>query len=164
MSLRWWVPAALLLVLAGLLWPGQYLAVSNGETGEVYHRPEVREGSVVRVSWTHSIEKTPWVETYEVSDGRFLLREARVKSLGAGVDQLAPEARVEDGWVVLSGTGRSFPELRFFHSRGVERRLEVDGRPLDLEGVPQYAPVEVDVRSGPRVAAWISGRSRGEGE
>ncbi|TCJ14849.1 DUF1850 domain-containing protein [Rubrobacter taiwanensis] len=155
-------PLLLALTVGWLLRPEAHLTVSNSRTGEIYHRVEVREGSTVRLSWTHSIEKTPWVEVYEVSGGRFLLREARVKSFGAGVDQIAPEVRNADGWVILSGTGRSFPELRFFHSRGVDRELALDGRVLDLGEVPQYAPVSVEIRSGSWIVSLPDGLMGGE--
>lgn len=147
----------LLLLAAWLSLPERYVEVSNRETGQTYSLEEVEEGDPVRLSWTHSIEHTPWVEVYEVSGDRLELREVRVESFGAGVDQLAPEVENRDGWVILSGTERSFPTLRFFHSRDADRELSVDGRQVDLGRVPQYAPVEVKVESSPRVLLWLRG-------
>lgn len=147
--IRLLVGLSLVAVILALLVFQQQLTVSDPESGEVYHRVAVENGEVVRLSWTHSVEKTPWVEVYEVADGGFLLREARVKSFGAGVDQLAPETRLEDGWVILGGTQREFPELRFLHSREVDRRLEVGGEALDLTSLPERASVEVEVARGP---------------
>jgi len=49
------------------------------------------------LSWTHSVEHTPWQEDY-VLEGRLLhLREARVKRSGAGMDPPAG-AVWTDGW------------------------------------------------------------------
>jgi hypothetical protein len=151
--------AATLLAAAWLLAPQSVVEVKNGETGEGYFAPEAEEGDTVRLSWTHSVERTPWVEEYEVSDGEFHLREVRIKSFGAGVDQIAPEVENVDGWVVMSGYERSFETLRFIHSRDVERKLVVAGEDMGLdEAVPQYAPVEVDVENIPRIMMWVKNR------
>ncbi|MBA2442590.1 MAG: DUF1850 domain-containing protein [Rubrobacter sp.] len=150
--------ASLLLFSIAVAWlssPERYVEVGNRETGETYSAEEVSEGAPVRLSWTHSIEHTPWVEVYEVVGDRLELREARVKSFGAGVDQVAPEVENRDGWVILSGTERTFPALHFFHSREVDRELSVGGRDVELGGIPQYAPVEVKVGQRPRVLLWL---------
>lgn len=151
--------ATLLAATAWLLAPQRCVEVRNGETGETYFAPEVSEGDAVRLSWTHSVEHTPWVEEYEVEGGELALREVRIKSFGAGVDQLAPEVENADGWVVMSGYERSFPALRFIHSRDVDRELAVAGRKVDLEGrIPQYAPVEVEPTKMPWAMAWLKNR------
>ena len=51
------------------------------------------------LSWTHTIEKIPWVESWAVSDKTLLLTEAKVKGSGAGMEP-PPEARLVDGWYV----------------------------------------------------------------
>lgn len=117
----------------------------------------------MRLSWIHSIEHTPWVELYRVSNGEMALEEARIKSFGAGVDQVAPEVVTEDGWVKLRGTGRVFPALNFFYSKKVDYELQVGGRDLELEDmVPHHAAVEVEAGRAPRVVWWIENFSRGE--
>lgn len=148
--------AMLVAATAWLLAPQTYVEVRNGETGEGYFAPEAGEGDTVRLSWTHSMEKTPWVEEYEVSGGELHLREVRIKSFGAGVNQIAPKVENADGWVVMSGYERSFPTLRFIHSRDVERKLAIAGKNVALDAdVPQYASVEVGVENTPRIMAWL---------
>lgn len=111
----------------------------------------------MRLSWVHSIEHTPWVEVYRVSDGEMALEESRIKSFGAGVDQVAPEVVTEDGWVKLRGTGRVFPSLNFFYSKTVDYELRIGDRDLGLkERVPQHAAVEVEPERASRVALWIT--------
>lgn len=135
--------------------PERRAEVVDRDTEQSYYSAEVEEGDAVRLQWTHTIEKTPWVEEYEVSGGKFDLREARVKSFGAGVDQIAPEVENENGWVILRGTDRSFEELRFINSRRAERTLRVAGESVDLEKLPRYAPVEVSVEDRPRLMWWL---------
>lgn len=151
--------ATAVVLLAGAVWllaPQSYVEVKNRETGEGYFVPEAGEGDAVRLSWTHSVERTPWVERYEVSDRGLELREVRIKSFGAGVDQIAPKVENVDGWVVMSGYERSFPALHFIHSRDVDRELIVAGREINLDTeIPQYAPVEVSSEKAPRAMMWF---------
>src|SRR5438105_5050565 len=44
------------------------------------------------ISWTHSVEKTRWEETYRVDGDRLALIAARIQGVGAGME--APPARV----------------------------------------------------------------------
>lgn len=48
------------------------------------------------LSWTHSVEKTEWVEHWQVENNRLALVSARVQGSGAGID-LPPDAVWEDG-------------------------------------------------------------------
>lgn len=141
--------------------PERGVEVRDRESGRSYSAQEVAEGAHVRVEWTHSIEKTPWVEVYEVSGGRFELREVKVKSFGAGVDQIAPEVENTGGWVVMRGMDKSFSGLDFINSRIARRTLEVSGEPVGLGRMPAYAPIEVVVVERPRFMWWVQ-RMRSE--
>jgi hypothetical protein len=49
------------------------------------------------LSWTHTVESTPWEEDYVVKNGALVIVEARVKRNGAGMD--APTDAVwAQGW------------------------------------------------------------------
>ena len=49
------------------------------------------------LSWTHTVEATPWEEDYVVKNGALVITEARVKRSGAGMD--APTDAVwTKGW------------------------------------------------------------------
>jgi len=55
------------------------------------------------LSWTHSVEKTEWLETWLVSPAGLEIVEARVKGSGAGMEP--PEgAALENGWWVYRPT------------------------------------------------------------
>ncbi|KAB0568228.1 DUF1850 domain-containing protein [Brucella pituitosa] len=49
------------------------------------------------LSWTHSVEKIPWEESWTVTSQGLVLSEARIKGSGAGMDPPA-DAVLEDGW------------------------------------------------------------------
>lgn len=151
----------LVFVAAWLLVPVWYVEVWNRDTGATYFARHVKEGDPVRLSWVHSIEHTPWVEMYRVTDGQLALKETRVKSFGAGVDQIAPEAVSDNGWVILRGTGRVFPELHLIYSRKVAYDLRIDGREVELEErIPHHAAIRVEVKQSPRVLWWLETNGR----
>jgi hypothetical protein len=51
----------------------------------------------VTLSWTHTVEGTRWEEDYAISNRKLVIREARVKRSGAGMD--APsDAMWSGGW------------------------------------------------------------------
>lgn len=51
------------------------------------------------LSWTHSVQKTQWRESWAVTPAGLELREARVKGSGAGMEP-GPDAVLRDGWWV----------------------------------------------------------------
>lgn len=51
----------------------------------------------VTLSWTHTVEGTPWEEDYAIRGGALVVTQARVKRSGAGMD--APDGAVwAEGW------------------------------------------------------------------
>ncbi|MCW2243813.1 DUF1850 domain-containing protein [Azospirillum canadense] len=66
-------------------------------------------GPSFTLSWTHSIEKTEWRESWTISGDRLRLAEARVKGTGAGMEP-PPDARLVGGWFVW--TPRLDPQER----------------------------------------------------
>ncbi|WP_274423772.1 DUF1850 domain-containing protein [Chelativorans sp. YIM 93263] len=62
------------------------------------------------LSWTHSVEKVEWQETWRVTQEGLQIIEARVKGSGAGMEP-PPDARFEDGWWVYVPPLEPRPEL-----------------------------------------------------
>lgn len=54
-------------------------------------------GLLFSLSWTHSVEKTEWVEHWQTQNELLVLQETFVKGSGAGIDP-APNAVLENGW------------------------------------------------------------------
>lgn len=48
------------------------------------------------LAWNHTIEKIRWEEDYQVSEQGLVLKEARVRGNGAGMD-IPDDARLENG-------------------------------------------------------------------
>jgi len=62
------------------------------------------------LSWTHSVEKTAWQELWAVTPDGLVLREARVKGSGAGMEP-GEGARRQDGWWVWEPHAAPLAEL-----------------------------------------------------
>lgn len=138
--------------MVAALVPRRFITIANSRTGAGYGLRKVRPGMTIQLSWIHSMEKTPWMERYQVRGRRFTLLEAKVKSFGAGVDQDAPQVVTAGGWVRLSGTNRTFETLRFIHSPDIGRQVMIGGTQFRLdERVPTDAPVEIRVGRAPAV-------------
>lgn len=56
-------------------------------------------GPGFELTWTHSVERTEWRESWVIGAESLTLAEAAVKGSGAGMDPGAG-ARLEDGWWV----------------------------------------------------------------
>ena len=67
--------------------------------------------SLFTLSWTHSVEKVEWKETWRVTPTGLQIVEARIRGSGAGMEPPA-DARLEDGWLIYSPKLRPVPELR----------------------------------------------------
>lgn len=63
------------------------------------------------LSWTHSVEKTGWRETWQIeADKRLTLVEAAVRGSGAGMEP-GDGAMLKEGWWVWTPKVASIPSL-----------------------------------------------------
>lgn len=62
------------------------------------------------LSWTHSVEKVRWEESWRLAGDGLVLTEARVKGSGAGMEP-GPDAVLEDGWWVWRPSLPPLPAL-----------------------------------------------------
>lgn len=53
--------------------------------------------SRVTLAWTHSVERARWEEDYEIRDRALVIRAARVRTSGAGMEA-PPHATYHNGW------------------------------------------------------------------
>lgn len=49
------------------------------------------------LQWTHSVEKVPWQEDWQITPAGLVLTEARIKGSGAGMEP-PEDAVLRDGW------------------------------------------------------------------
>lgn len=73
---------------------------------------------VFTLSWTHSVERVEWRETWEVGEEGLTLVASAVKGSGAGMEP-GPDARLAEGWWVSPG-GLSVERLALAASGGTQ--------------------------------------------
>jgi hypothetical protein len=99
----------------------------------------------VTLSWTHSIEKTRWEEDYVVDGTVLYLREARIKTSGAGMDPPAG-AVWRNGWWSYRPALDRIPEVVLANSNFVDGYTlcwsQSACEPMDVF-VPKGTPVKL---------------------
>ncbi len=101
------------------------------------------------LAWTHSIEKSRWEEDWAVVGHSLVLREARIRGAGAGMEP-PPGARLENGIWHFVPPDAVLDKLRLTHSphvAGYEFCTAGHCQPLVdlLTGVDDNAVIEVSV-------------------
>ena len=97
---------------------------------------ELRQTGTFSLHYTHSVEKTPVIEVFQIQEnGTFLLTSTKYKSYGVGLPSLPQEGRltVADGWLTLDGLRREYREIRL--RVGPEARLSLE---VGSEKIPLY--------------------------
>lgn len=96
-------------------------------------------GNVFGLSWTHSVERTEWRETYTVGPGEAIfLTASAFASAGAGLpDRLADGEvfRLEDGTMRIEGRRIPVGDLRVRLSDVSPHVLRVGERAIDLNSM-----------------------------
>ena len=104
-------------------------------------------GGDIRLSYLHSVERTPVEGRFSVGPGSSLLvRETRMMSVGTGLPNTAPERTRRDGrWMVVDERLQPLAGLDFYLSSINKTRITVDGSQVSLETVPSGSVIRLDV-------------------
>lgn len=101
-----------MIFLPGCFHSDQLKLESPGQPDRFIELGQIKEFSL---SYKHSVELTPVVETFRIlDDGQLLLISTAYQSYGVGLPSLPEEGKltVADGWLVLTGLKRLFPDIR----------------------------------------------------
>lgn len=107
----------ILLIVTGIfLVPVQSGILLTNLEGKPYHFIPW-EGRTLTIGWRHSVELTPWQETYTINDDHSLsLSETIYQSYGAGTPDT--DGKVEflaDGYVRVTGIKREIPFYSLYY-------------------------------------------------
>lgn len=103
------------------------------------------------LSWTHSVERIRWQESWALTDAGFVAVAARVEGSGAGMEPPADARLVDGGWVfrpdipaqrrlVLAASGATGSGWRLC-AQGRCREVGADaGRPIVIEACRPATP------------------------
>ncbi|WP_240744899.1 DUF1850 domain-containing protein [Desulforhopalus sp. IMCC35007] len=146
-----------MLMTATLLWGSSpprnqskslLLALSHARTGEVLFTQAVHAKDVIRLSWIHSVELTPWEEYYHIlSTGELLLVTTRFQSYGAGVPEYGGTFRKERDWMIYEDINKVLPALQWIHSRSAKFQVQLNNNILlRTEDMPHHEPLKLSIR------------------
>ncbi len=99
---------------AYLLRPQYYLVIRHGTTDVELARYQISEEDQFAVGFIHSVNKSPFIDLYEVTDGEIKVDATIYYAFGAGVEtNYEPSYTMEvleDGAMVLGNLDRSLPD------------------------------------------------------
>ena len=131
------VTAVIFLILsAAIFFRPEYLELSDSETGKVYRRFAVRDGSEFSVTFVHSVNKSPVTDVFVIRDGRIYADRTIYSSFGAGVQTtLEGEEKLtydDKGNMIVSGFDTVFPEVKYIVGTVYDHVLEINGEKISL--------------------------------
>ncbi|MBT2215594.1 DUF1850 domain-containing protein [Virgibacillus dakarensis] len=136
----------LVLIVAGILMvPVQSgLLLTNNKGNSLYFFPWDKDEDVT-IGWRHSVELTPWEETYMITKtGELLLKSTTYKSYGAGTPDT--DGKVEflaNEFVRVTGIERTIPYYSLFYVPMSNYYLEQQAKKYPLS---QVVPDNINVQ------------------
>lgn len=123
------------------------LVFKHARTGDVIFQSPATVGSEITLSWIHSVEKTPWNETYQIQhDHQLLLKRTSFQSYGAGVDHQKGEIKMENGFIIYDNIDEYFDELTWIHSHHTKHEIKMnDETILSVTDLPHHEPIKLSV-------------------
>ncbi len=131
-----WVMGGLLVSTAAVLcWPVSVTQLDLATTPPLQCR---FTQPTWRLVWRHSVEKTPWAETYQRQGQRLRLLSTEFKSFGAGTPSSGTLLPAPPGYVAYA-INLDMPELNWVVSRRVRSTVWLGDQAWPLfEWVPDY--------------------------
>ncbi|OIJ08174.1 hypothetical protein BKP35_18105 [Anaerobacillus arseniciselenatis] len=124
---------------------GQFVIKEQRSTNE-YLKTDVTSGDLIEIQWIHSVELTPWMEVYQVSDQfELILIETRFQSFGAGVPELLQgDVVTEGGFTVIKNLKEVIDRFTWIHSHQANFTIRLNGTELiETEELPHHIPMEL---------------------
>ncbi|MFD0954539.1 DUF1850 domain-containing protein [Virgibacillus natechei] len=125
-----------------------YLTFSFPLSEEVYFQEHVEAGDEVEITWTHSVEHTPWMERLRVDeDGHLIMIETRFQSYGAGTpENTNGTLTVENGFIVITDLNEKHEAYNWFHSHDADFTVTIDNdKEIETTALPDQTPIEMKV-------------------
>ncbi|WP_202935050.1 DUF1850 domain-containing protein [Halorussus amylolyticus] len=120
------------------------LVVADAETGDRLLAVPVSGGTTVALDYTHSVEKTPVRDVYEVNDTELEMVRMEFESFGAGLPSRADVNVTENGTFVFDPEG-SYDHLYVAPGDVAGHELVVADRRYDLVALSDGHSVDIHV-------------------
>ena len=125
--------AAVIVVLICL---PQLLVVKDAENGRIYMVSRCPEGTEFLVEFTHSVNLSPVIDTFQAEGGEIRAVKAKFYAFGAGMPtELNPGESftfTEDGAMEISGITRTYDRLSYIVGTVFDYYLTIDGTTTNL--------------------------------
>jgi hypothetical protein len=143
-SPRWWygiagnLIIALLLVSGAILFRGlpKRLVITDTESGAVYGRWPVKDGTEFAIEFIHSVNQSPVREIFQVRGRQIAAAAVVFSSFGAGMQTDLEEGeeliREEDGTMRITGFNRSFKSLAYIVGTVSDHTLYINNERISL--------------------------------
>ncbi|MDR2068784.1 MAG: DUF1850 domain-containing protein [Spirochaetaceae bacterium] len=141
---RWWYGIAGNLIIAVLVVSGavvfrglpKKLVITDTESGALYGRWPVKEGTEFAIEFVHSVNQSPVREVFQVRGRRIAAVAAVFSSFGAGMQTEPGKGeqliREEDGTMRIVGFTRSFKSLAYIVGTVSDHILYIDADRISL--------------------------------
>jgi hypothetical protein len=131
-----------------LLLPRPFIILRDFHSRVTYAEIPILPTTRFTVEWIHSVELTPWRETYLANwpEG-ITLTETAFRSYGAGVPaDTGKQTKVVDGWIVASGLSESRENVIYLISKP-DYKLMIEDRIIPLtQLLPRYTSMEMTAK------------------
>ncbi|WP_053071953.1 DUF1850 domain-containing protein [Ornithinibacillus contaminans] len=140
------IALAIVLIASGIfVIPVQSGFLLTNMDGKTYHIFPWKSNTLT-VGWRHSVELTPWEETYQIKkDGTLSFLSTTYKSYGAGTpDTEGKVTFLTDGYIQVTGIERDIPYYSLFYVPISQYTLEDGTTKYPLKNyVPDYETVQI---------------------
>ncbi|NDK32136.1 DUF1850 domain-containing protein [Nesterenkonia haasae] len=133
--------------------PGHQAVISHQRTDEVLAELPVTDGTVITQRWIHSIEQSPWTDTYRTviapgDDAHLLLESTEFSEYGAGMPLDEGDLSFGDGVIRITNIDRELESLTWFHSHTADFELTIDGEvTIAADDLPDREPLQLRIES-----------------
>lgn len=112
------------------------LLLRDGDTGRVYAKFPVSEGTEFSVTFNHSVNKTDETELYQIRGGSVYLTGCIYYSFGAGVAEVLDESWTlsygDGGEMIISDINMKIPRLRYVVGTVSDHMMHIAGQDISL--------------------------------
>lgn len=129
---------AAVILLISLTFSGTYLVLEDDETGEIYNKIPVKDLDEFEITFTHSINKSPVTDIYQIRSGDIYLTGNTYYNFGAGVPTEIYDGQSltygENGEMIISDMDTLMPHLVYVIGTVTDYYLSVnDGEKICLQ-------------------------------
>ena len=129
---------AAVILLISLTFSGTYLVLEDDETGEIYNKIPVKDLDEFEITFTHSVNKSPVIDIYQIRSGDIYLTGNIYYNFGAGVPTEIYDGQSltygENGEMIISDMDTLMPHLIYVIGTVTDYYLSVnDGEKICLQ-------------------------------